>query len=167
MDAEAQAAKRAARQAIISNGAKLAGVLCVLAFVLGGPSTRGWMLGFLSGTVSGLLGASSRAGQTSSEVPPSPLRLLGHGCRQEYGFQTCEGEVRNISDERLDNVMAEVRFQDKAGNFLKSEDALIAYQPLLPGQTSPFKVATPNNPLIRHYTIGFRQMFGGELRAAR
>ena len=66
-----------------------------------------------------------------------------------------------------DGRYVEVHFQDKAGGFIKSDEALVAYQPLLPGQTSPFKVGTINNPLIRHYTIGFKQMFGGELKAAR
>ena len=138
----------------------------MLDFFLGGASTRSWMVGFLGGTVAGLTGEpTSRAEPTSSETPP--LRLLGHGCRQEYGYQMCEGEVRNISGERLENVMVVVRFQDKSGSFIKSQDAMIDFQPLMPGQTSPFKVGTPNNPMIWHYAIGFKQMFGGELKAAR
>ena len=114
---------------------------------------------------SGQTAEPTRADPTQAEA--LPLRLLGHGCRQEYDYQVCEGEVRNTSGEPLENVMVEVRFQDKAGGFIKSEDAMIGYQPLMPGQTSPFKLGTINNPLIRHYTIAFKQMFGGELKAAR
>ena len=31
----------------------------------------------------------------------------------------CEGEVRNQSDQRLETVMADVRFTDKDGTFAK------------------------------------------------
>jgi hypothetical protein len=108
---------------------------------------------------------ASRVGAVTSDAPP--LRLLGHNCRKEYTYQICEGEVRNVSGERLDNVMAEVRFQDQAGTFIKSESGLIEYQPLMPSQNSPFKIATTSNPQIRHFTISFQEMFGGELKAAR
>ena len=165
MEPAKQSDGNAAFRDLAANMVKLTGALCVLAFFLGGPTTRAWMLGFLGGTISGMAGEPTRAGPTPSETPP--LRLLGHGCRQEYGYQICEGEVRNVSSERLENVMVEVRFKDRTGSFIKSEDALISYQPLMPGQTSPFKVGTSANPMIWHYTIGFKQMFGGELKAAR
>ena len=57
--------------------------------------------------------------------------------------------------------MAEVRFTDKDGTFVKAQSSLIDYQPLMPGQTSAFKVMTVSNPQIWHFSFGFREMFGG------
>ena len=157
----------AAVRDIFANLVKLCAALCVLAYFIGGPTTRAWMTGFFIGTVAGLTGEPSvgRASSLTSDTPV--LRLLGHSCRKEYGYEICEGEVRNVSSERLENVMAEVRFQDQAGTFVKSESTMIEYQPLMPGQTSPFKVATTSNPLIRHFTIGFKEMFGGAIKLTR
>lgn len=168
MDTERKATAKAGLRDIAVNGLKLVGCLAIVAFFWGGPSTRAWMGGFLFGLTSSLLGepnATQAADAAKFDAPP--LRLLDHNCREESAFQICEGEIRNISGERLENVMVEVRFQDRAGRFIKSEDAMVEYQPLMPDQTSPFKVAASNNPLIRHYTISFKQMFGGELKVAR
>jgi hypothetical protein len=140
--------------------------LCILAFFAGGPETRAWMLGFLQGTLFSVEGHSSSSAATIASEDP-PLKLLGHGCRREWNYQICEGEVRNQTDQKLENVMAEVRFTGKTGTFIKSADAMIDYQPLMPGQTSAFKVVTTTNPEIWHFSIRFREMFGGELKAAR
>ncbi len=167
MNTDKQTIAKTVAQDTIINLVKLTGALCAMAFCFGGPSTRTWMIGFALGLF-GLFGSlgSGHADSVSSDAPP-PLRLLGHSCSLEYTYEVWEGEVRNVSDERLDSVMAVVRFQDEAGTFVTSESAMIEYQPLMPGQTSPFKVATTNNPRIRHFTIGSKQMFGGELKASR
>ncbi len=130
---------------------KFGAALCVLLFLLGGNDTRGWMLGFMSGTVSGLTGQPAGNVQSATASSHPPLKLLGHGCRREFDYQICEGEVRNETDDRLETVMAEVSFTDKNGTFIKSDSAMINYQPLMPGQTSPFTVMTINNPQIAHY----------------
>ena len=44
---------------------------------------------------------------------------------------------------------------------------MVDYQPPMPRQTSPFRVMTTHNPAIWHYATTFREMFGGELKAAR
>ena len=167
MDPDKQTALTSAIRDLVVNLAKLFGALCVMAFCFGGPSTRAWMTGFIIG-VAGLTGEPSagRATPFASDAPP-PLRLLGHGCRKEQPYLICEGEVRNITGQPLDSVMAEIRFKDQAGTFVKAESALIDYQPLMPGQTSPFKVYTMGNPQIWHFSFGFREMFGGALKAAR
>jgi hypothetical protein len=166
MDPEKQAVLKNAGRDIVVNLLKLFAALCVIAFFWGGSTTRSWMVAFLGGTIAGMSGApASTAAIVSADKPP--LKLLGHGCRRESTYQVCEGEVRNETDQRLDSVMAEVRFTDQAGTFVKSGNAMINYQPLMPGQTSSFMVMTTDNPQIRHFSIGFREMFGGKLKASR
>jgi hypothetical protein len=52
---------------------------------------------------------------------------------------------------------------DKDGNFIKFDDALIDYNPILPGQTSPFKTISTGNPAMARYSVGFKTLFGGSL----
>ena len=87
------------------------------------------------------------------------LKLLAGNCYEENGFWMLEGEVRNVSSAPLKSVLANVTFTGE-GRFIKAGNALIAYDPLLPGQISPFKVITQTNPLIDNCRVGFQLMFG-------
>lgn len=174
-DADKEAARAAAGRSIIANLFGLIVPVLVLVFWFGGNSTRAWILGFVWGLF-GLSGQpslnladepSASVSRVGGEASKPPLKLLGHGCHKEYGYQICEGEVRNETADRLTDVVVEIKFKDAYGTFVKAESSIIDYQPLMPGQSSPFKVMASDNPLIRHYAISFRQMFGGELKASR
>ena len=71
--------------------------------------------------------------------------------------------VKNISSARLENVQAVAIFTDKNGNFITSADALIEYRPILPGQSSPFKVMQTYNPAMKSCRMEFKRFAGGEL----
>ena len=47
--------------------------------------------------------------------------------------------------------------------FVASDSALIEYEPLLPGQTSPFRVLTRYNPAIANCDIGFKSIGGAAI----
>jgi len=74
------------------------------------------------------------------------------------------GEVKNVSNRPIKNLMAVATFRTGAGGFVKSDDALVEYNPLLPGQTSPFKVGTTHNPASEKCRLSFKTMFGGEVK---
>jgi Uncharacterised protein family UPF0547 len=82
----------------------------------------------------------------------------------EYDYATAEGTVKNISNSKLENVEAEVSFLTKDGSLVTNADALIEYNPILPGQISPFKVMTTHNPAMRSASIEFKTLMGGTLR---
>ena len=46
---------------------------------------------------------------------------------------------------------------------MKADTALVEYNPLMPGQTTPFKVMSTYNPVMKKCTIAFKEMFGGTL----
>jgi hypothetical protein len=48
---------------------------------------------------------------------------------------------------------------------VKSADAMVDYQPLLPGQTSPYKAMTTLNPAVASCQVVFKTMFGGAVSA--
>ena len=67
------------------------------------------------------------------------------------------------SDRSLQNVTAVASWFDKDGNFIKSADALIDFNPILPGQTSPYKTITSSNFAMARFTIEFKTLMGGSL----
>jgi hypothetical protein len=101
----------------------------------------------------------------AAPVPAGPqLELESWTWTNEYGYVTAEGRVKNIADTTLRSVEAVVTFTTKDGTFITSDDALIEFNPILPGQTSPFKVMTVYNPAMARATVEFKQLMGGTLR---
>lgn len=86
---------------------------------------------------------------------------------EEYGYAIAEGQVTNVSSASLSHVLAVVTFSTSEGGFITSDDALIDFDPLLPGQSSPWKVSARWNPAMRNATVRFRTMRGVELSAYR
>ena len=100
---------------------------------------------------------------TSSKSSSPELKILSKKGTIEYSFVIVEGQVQNISSARLEAVQAVVTHYDGNGNFVTSDSALIEYDPLLPGQTSPYKVHTRHNPAMKTFNVEFKRLLGGEI----
>jgi hypothetical protein len=74
-----------------------------------------------------------------------------------------EGQVQNISNSPMKNVEAVANWYSNDGTFVSSDDALIQYDPILPGQTSPFRVMTRANPEMKKFTVDFKRFAGGTI----
>lgn len=96
-------------------------------------------------------------------VSAPSLELLSFSCTQEYGYIFVTGEVKNISNVSMENVVAVGHFRTKNGQFVKSADALLEYNPILPGQTSPFKSGGTTNPAIGGCEVSFKYLMGGSI----
>lgn len=107
-------------------------------------------------------GSGISAHPTDAE-PEYLLELIAMNDTREYDFITVEGQVKNISGVSLDSIVAVVEFYDSNGDFVKSDSALIDYDPILSGQTSPFSVITTDNPAIKKYSTTFKYFAGGTL----
>tara|TARA_R110000782_G_scaffold191199_4_gene281045 strand:- start:39 stop:605 length:567 start_codon:yes stop_codon:yes gene_type:complete len=92
-----------------------------------------------------------------------PLELQSWRCGTEHGYIHVRGEVKNVSTRKLENVMVVGMFYTKSGDFVKSESALIDYNPILPGQSSPFESMGTGNPAITNCKISFKSLFGGSI----
>lgn len=102
----------------------------------------------------------------AASLSATPVVLLEVGSwtwREEYSYATAEGVVTNISDRSLENVAAQVSFLKGDGTFITSDDALIEYNPLLPGQSSPWKVMATWNPEMASARVEFKHLFGGTI----
>ena len=109
-------------------------------------------------------GSSSNSSSYSAprEYTP-PLEVISWKCDKEYSYVFVRGEVKNISSRSIENVMAVGEFRTKDGTLVKSEDSLIDYNPILPGQTSPFKTGGTDNPAITKCNLSFKTLFGHQL----
>lgn len=116
--------------------------------------------------------SSSNPSSTSSKsstyrytAPEIPLEIKSWSCGSEYDFMHVKGEVKNTTSRSLRNVMVVATYRTASGEFIKSSDALIDYNPILPGQTSPFKTLTTKNPAFKKCNIAFKYLGGGTIQA--
>jgi hypothetical protein len=102
---------------------------------------------------------------TPTPRPPSQPLILepGAGCSKAYSFMTYEGLVTNNTSQPLEDVEAVALYYTDDGTFVKSDSALIDYNPLLPGQSSPFSVISTDNPAITRCRVEFKEFFGGTI----
>jgi hypothetical protein len=109
---------------------------------------------------------SSPGRSASSATGPNGTAALSFSltrCEQDSDYMIAEGTVTNDSGDSLKDVEAVVSFNDSAGNFITSDDAIIDYNPILTGQTSPFKVMASYNPAMASCSVAFKELMGGEI----
>ncbi len=101
--------------------------------------------------------------------PPTPtpegpqLVLVSWNWHAAGGHITGEGEVKNVSAEILQKVEAVTSYYTADDKFITSNEAIIDYNPILPGQTSPFKTIVTFNPAIQSGRIDFKTFMGGQV----
>lgn len=108
---------------------------------------------------------STKASSPSARSEPAtpPLQLQSWSCGTEHGYIHVRGEVKNVSSGKIDNVTVVGKFYTKSGDFVKSESALIDYNPILPGQSSSFETLGTENPAITDCKISFKSLLGGSI----
>lgn len=108
---------------------------------------------------------SSSEGSDRPSLPPPPrevppLVIESWRFYVESGFVHGVGEVTNTTDEKFEALFVIMTFYDSAGEVVKTSEAVVDFNPLLPGQTSPFTVIDTNNPAIESATVAFKTVFG-------
>jgi len=104
--------------------------------------------------------ATSGAGSSSGR---EMLRVHGWRWDVEHRFAVVQGEVENISGRRLSRAMVVASFYTSDGQFITAETSFIEYNPIMPGQRSPFKVMARHNPLMASVRIDFKEFGGGAI----
>jgi len=94
------------------------------------------------------------------------LALISSSCNESYGYDECNGFVRNLTNTSMSSVEAVIIWLDASGTPQKSESALIDFDPLLSNQQSPWKVIGKHNPELTRYKVVFKT-FGGSTIALR
>lgn len=98
--------------------------------------------------------------QTTTDQAPK-LALLSSQINQASSqMYTVEGEVQNITEISLQSIYVIVTWYTADSRFIRSDSALVQYNPILPRQISPFKVFSDINPEMSNYKIGFQENSG-------
>lgn len=112
------------------------------------------------------------AAAVSSSTPhpmtaPTQLEFTHRWNWSESGnYIHIEGQVTNVSGERLEGMRIVISLADEAGNFVTSEVSYPQFDPLMPGQTSPYTSMISDNPAIKKYRVEFATRDGEKLKAA-
>ena len=153
-------------------------------YIIGGPIIALLLISAASGskdknnspdsTAATLTGAtsstSSSSGAASNPQPPTPaptptmkLALLAGSCTSEYGFNRCSGSVKNLTEQSLKNIEVVTEWVDANGTVQKSDEAIIKYNPVLPGQDSPWETIGTANPALTKFRVRFKELLGGTI----
>jgi hypothetical protein len=97
----------------------------------------------------------------------SDVELVKWSWLRRGEFFEITGQVKNISNKSLTNVMVVATMYDKNETFITSGEALISYNPLLVGQTSPFKKMVRRNPAMEKAAVTFKYLMGGTIPTYR
>jgi hypothetical protein len=116
------------------------------------------------------------AGSVLHSVHPAPtLKLVLSASQQgrvvldtasvdrRLGFVTITGSVSSHTSRPLSKVEAVVELLDAANRPVQVESGLIAFDPLLPGQASPFRVEVNDNTQAVTYRVRFKELLGPAL----
>jgi hypothetical protein len=122
------------------------------------PQTLDSESGYTSPYRKPTLDAPIHTGETAA-----PLLLISSRMSRSYGYINATGEVKNSSTQPLKNVEAVAVFRTKDGTFVKTSSAIVKYNPILPGQISPFEVMDTDNPEIKSFEISFKELGGGTI----
>lgn len=108
---------------------------------------------------------TTAAKPTATPVPSeSRLLLLAvNGTKASRSYLQIDGFVRNVTNQSLRNVVAVALLCDDNGKFLLSDEARLSYNPIQPGQESPFKILIREDPVISGGAIRFKELNGGEI----
>ena len=89
------------------------------------------------------------------------IGVVWSSSRGQFDWIYITGEATNLSGKKLDAVLAVASFYAEDGTLITSDFAMLEFSPLMPDQSSPFKIMTPNNPHISKARIAFK-LFGGQ-----
>lgn len=99
--------------------------------------------------------AEVRSGTTPTPAPERLELLSSRGYASSSAYHSVEGQVKNLTGDPIDRIRVKVTWHTKSGEFITADEAMIDYQPLMPGQVSTFKTITTTNPLMETYRIEF------------
>jgi hypothetical protein len=93
------------------------------------------------------------------------LLLVASDIKSGDGQIAVSGDVKNISPAAIPRVIVVADFGIASGQIVKTAEAAVVYEPVNPGQTTPFRVTIPDNPAIVVYRVTFKDAAGSTIRA--
>ena len=79
---------------------------------------------------------------------------------RDLGVAECAGVVQNISDRSLSGVQVEVTWLNNTGTLLTADRGFIDLNPLLAGQSSPWKLSALIQATASQFRVSFSDLSG-------
>lgn len=92
------------------------------------------------------------------------LEILNWRWFDNGSYAVAKGEVKNISNYRIDRAMAVVTWFDDSGMEITQDSSYIELTALMPDQVSEFKVMERWNPAMHQANLKFRTLRGGDIK---
>lgn len=99
----------------------------------------------------------------TTQKPEPVLGLIGLNSEGDENLFQVHGLVRNLTGSPINSVVAVVNYFGENNAFVKTDEGHAKFDPIMPGQTSPFTVITSAHPSIVRYVVQFRQFAGSTL----
>lgn len=97
-------------------------------------------------------------------TPATILELNTWSWHTADDYAVANGLVTNVSDQRLERVYAVVAWYTSTDQYITSSQAIIEYDPIMPGQSSQFKVTCKANPLMDTASVSFATRRGDTIQ---
>ena len=104
------------------------------------------------------------AAPLAASVNTPPLELVSWHWYERGNYAIAEGEVLNKSSKALGSIQVVVSYYTDADEFITTGNAIIDFNPILPGQSSPFKAYARYNPKMTTALIRFKHVSGAEIK---
>lgn len=88
------------------------------------------------------------------------VALVSSECNRQSTFIRCDGAVLNLASRPLRDVLVVIIWNDANDIPQRSDEALIAYNPLLVGQASTWSVVGTDNPALKTFRVAFKYISG-------
>lgn len=100
---------------------------------------------------------------TATAATGEKLALLSASCTSSVGYSRCSGSVKNLTDKPMRSVAVVISWVDANGVIQTADDSLIDYNPILPGQESPWDTIGQDNPALTRFRVSFKELLGGTI----
>ncbi|MGO9607859.1 MAG: hypothetical protein ACLQAT_31410 [Candidatus Binataceae bacterium] len=106
---------------------------------------------------------AAQPSQSAEAAGSADLDVISWNCQFSGHSVEIQGEVKNISGAPITDLEGVAIARTADGKLISSNNLLVEYGPLLPGQTSPFKGYVEYNPAIHSVDLAFKKMLGGTI----
>jgi hypothetical protein len=113
-----------------------------------------------------LLAAVIFANLNLARAQTSDVVILSLTCTPTSAGDEVEGQIKNLTSAPLADVVITTTFQTANGSFVSTSDSPAKFNPLLPGQVSPFDGYGEYNPDIGSVIIQPSILFGASLQSS-
>lgn len=116
-----------------------------------------------AGVWSGMHGAADSLNQVKAAPAAGLVRVGSAASERRLGYVIVTGTISNCGKRPLTHVEVVTELLDKQNQTLRMESGLVAFDPLMPGDSAPYRIVLPDDSRATAHRERVRQFFGSRL----